>query len=274
MPDHLDGQLAPIAALAAVATCTERVGLSMFVLANDLRHPAVVAKELTTLDLLSDGRLEVGLGAGWMESEYRANGVSFEPPGVRIERLAEAVDVLRGLFGTTPFSHHGRHYRIEANSLHPRPVRPSGIPFVLGGGGRTMLSLAARQADTVSIATNNSTRTSERGHHTRLSRASIAEQVGWIRSAAGDRFASLELNVRVMGVAIGGDPHEGAGRLARELGCEAPDLVDSPFVWVGSAAHVAERIARDRDELGISYFTLSQRHATQAGAIVAEHTGS
>ncbi|MCB0994623.1 MAG: LLM class flavin-dependent oxidoreductase, partial [Acidimicrobiales bacterium] len=107
MPDHLDGQLAPIPALAAAAAITERVGLSMFVLANDHRHPAVLAKEIATIDVLSGGRVELGLGAGWMESEYRAVGVAFDPPGRRIERLAEAITVVRGLFSESPFTFTG-----------------------------------------------------------------------------------------------------------------------------------------------------------------------
>ncbi|MCB0995262.1 MAG: TIGR03621 family F420-dependent LLM class oxidoreductase, partial [Acidimicrobiales bacterium] len=248
---------------------TERVGLSMFVLANDHRHPAVLAKEIATIDVLSGGRVELGLGAGWMESEYRAVGVAFDPPGRRIERLAEAITVVRGLFSESPFTFTGDHYEIHDNALHPRPVRRTGIPLVLGGGAPRMLSLAAREADIVGIAMNNSARQTEQGPTTSgLSRASFVEQLGWVRDAAGARFDDLEINVRVLGVATGGTAEEGAAELAADFGCDPADLLDSPFAFVGPTEAVAERLLRDRDELGVSYYTVSQRHSDQVRPIV------
>ena len=273
MPDHLDGQLAPISALAAVATVTERVGLSMFVLANDHRHPGVLAKEIATLDLLSDGRVELGIGAGWMQSEYAAVGVPFDRAGLRIERLAESVAVLRGLLSGQPFSFTGAHYTLSDANLYPRPVRSTGIPLVLGGGGRKILSLAGQVADIVGIASNNNKRQQEQQATPGLARASVAEQISWVRAGAGARFGQIELNIRILGVAVADDPLDAAQELAPTLGCPADVLVDSPFVFAGDTSHIVEHIERNRAELGITYYTVSQRHAPMITPVIAQLAG-
>lgn len=270
MPDHLDGQLGPLVALGAVAAVTERVGLSMFVLANDHRHPGVLAKEITTLDRLSDGRVELGIGAGWMESEYAAVGVPFDRAGERIERLAESIAVLRGLFSQSPFTHRGRFYSITDANLYPKPVRAAGIPLVMGGGGRKMLALAAREADIVSIATNNAARTQEQQASNGTDRSVVAEQIGWLRTAAGARLPEIELNIRVLGVSINDDLSAAGAELSAALGGTPASILDSPFVFGGSQARVLEQIERNREELGITYYTVSQRHLPLVAPIIAK----
>jgi probable F420-dependent oxidoreductase len=267
LPDHLGPQFAPVPALAAVAAVTSRVRLSMFVLANCHRNPAVLAKEITTLDVLSDGRVELGIGAGWNAAEYAALGVPFDRAGVRIERLAEATTVLRRAFAGERFSHHGPHYQVTDLDVLPRPVQAR-IPIVLGGGGRKMLTLAAQQADIVGIATNNNVRTQEVAASSGHARDAVREQVRWVREAAGDRFHEIELNIRVLGVAVRPTAAEGAEALAGELGDPAV-LADSPFVLAGPVEHIHEQLLRTREELGISYFTVSQRHAAQLAPLVA-----
>jgi probable F420-dependent oxidoreductase len=273
LPDHLGPQFAPVPALAAIAVATERVRLSMFVLANDYRNPAVLAKEVTTLDVLSGGRVELGLGAGWNGAEFAAQGVPFDRPGLRIERLAEAIAVIKGAFAGGPFSFDGSHYRVENLDVLPRPVQPDGIPFVLGGGGKRMLTLAGREGDVVSISTNNSTRTREVGGSTQLGKEVVAEQIGWVREAAGDRFDQIELHIRVFGVAVRPTRKEGAEALADQLG-DPEMLLRSPFVWVGPIEAIHEQVLRYREELGISYYTLSQRHADQITPLVGLVAGS
>lgn len=273
LPDHLGPQFAPVPALAAIAVVTQRVKLSMFVLANDLRNPAVLAKEITTLDVLSGGRVELGMGAGWNAAEYAAQSVPFDKPSVRIERLAEAIAILRRAFAGERFSHEGPHYRVVDLDVLPRPVRPDGIPFVLGGGARKMLTLAAQQGDVVGIATNNSLRTAEVGGSTGLADDVVAEQVGWVRDAAGDRFAGLELNLRVLGVAVRPTREEGIEALAADLGDPAM-LARSPFVFAGPVEAIHEQMIRYREELGISYYTVSQRHADQLAPLVARVAGT
>jgi probable F420-dependent oxidoreductase len=269
LPDHLGPQFAAVPALAAVAMVTERVRLSMFVLANDFRNPAVLAKEITTLDVLSGGRVEVGLGAGWHAGEYAAQGVPFDRPGVRIARLAEAVTILKRAFAGGPVHFSGEHYRVEGLDVLPRPVRADGIPIVLGGGGPRMLALAAREADVVGIATDNRARDREVGANPGLSYQSVQQQVGWVREAAGARLDEIELNIRVLGVRVARSRAEGAAAVAAELGVPPEILLDSPFVLVGSVDEIHEWMLRQRDELGISYYTVSQRHADQLVPLVA-----
>lgn len=267
MPDHLGPQFAPVPALASIAAVTDRVKLSMFVLANDFRNPAVLAKEITSLDVISGGRVELGLGAGWSAAEYAAQGVPFDKPSVRIERLAEAITILRRAFAGERFSHAGPHYEITDLDVLPRPVQAR-IPFVLGGGAKKMLSLAGREGDIVGIATNNSLRTKEVGGSTGLAEDVVAEQISWVRDAAGARISDIELNIRVLGVAVRPTREAGAEALAPELG-DPEMLLRSPFVFVGPVEAIHEQMLRVRETLGVTYYTVSQRHADQLTPLVA-----
>jgi probable F420-dependent oxidoreductase len=149
--DHLTSQPAPIPLLTAVAMATERLRLCPLVLNNDLRHPAVLAQDLATLDVLSKGRVIVGIGAGWNEPEYRAAGIEFDGPGMRIDRLVEAIAVLRGLFGERPFSFDGRFYTISGMDGQPKPIQRPHPPFLVGGTRERVLRLAAREGDIVGL---------------------------------------------------------------------------------------------------------------------------
>jgi len=151
LPDHFHEQLGPIAALTAAAMVTRSLQLGVLVFANDYRHPVILAKELATLDMVSGGRVCVGLGAGWARSDYDAGGMAYDPPGTRVERLAESLTVLKGLFADGPLTFDGRHYRISQLEGLPKPVQRPHPPFLVGGGGRRLLSLAAREADIVGI---------------------------------------------------------------------------------------------------------------------------
>ena len=273
MPDHLGDLFSPIPALAAVAAVTSTIKLSMFVLCNDNRHPGLLAKEIATLDAISNGRVELGLGAGWTRTEYDALGMPFDSPGTRIERLGEAVKILRGTFGEEKYSFTGKHYQVTDLAIRPRPVRPSGIPIVLGGGGKKMLSLAAREADIVSIAANNQLRPAMDSPFTGFGFKQVSEQAGWVREVAGERYASLELNVRVLAVVINPDREAAARELSSSLGVPAEDLLDSPFVFVGDLGQIEEQIVRMREQLGISYFTISQRHAAPLLPLIRRMTG-
>jgi probable F420-dependent oxidoreductase len=273
LPDHLGDQFGPIAALAAVAAVTDSVHLSMFVLANDLRHPAVLAKEIATLDVISDGRVELGLGAGWNGAEFRAMGIPFDGPGRRIERLQEAVSLLKALFTGQKTNFEGRYYRVVDLEVRPRPVRPSGIPLVLGGGGRSMLALAAREADTVSVSTDNRSRTAAGALSDSIGWPVVSKQIDWVREVAGPRFDELEINFRVLAVVVTDDRAGAAERLSRQFGSSPEVLLDSPFVFVGSLQQIENQINRARHELGVSYYTISQRHADLVAPLVAAVAG-
>jgi probable F420-dependent oxidoreductase len=193
IPDHLIEQLAPIPAMATIAAATERLRIAAFVFNNELRHPAVLAQDLASLDVLSGGRLEVAIGAGWNEPEFAAIGIPFEPVGTRVARLTESIAVLKGCFGPGPFSFAGEHYTITDYDAHPKPVQQPYPPFFIGGGGRRLLTLAGREAQIVGLAPR--LLPGVIGDPRSITLAATEEKIGWVREAAGDRFGELELNV-------------------------------------------------------------------------------
>ena len=253
--DHLSPQLAPIATLTAVAMATERVRLCPLVLNNDLRHPVVLAQELATLDRLSDGRLIVGIGAGWREPEYEASGIAFDRAGVRIDRLEEAIAILRGAFGDAPFSLAGRHYRITDLDGQPKPSQRPHPPFLIGGTRERVLRLAAREADIVGLDIRQ-----DRDALPDAFPAGTDRRVGWIRDEAGDRFDGLDLSVlRVLGpLAVTDRPLAIARDLATTLGGQtgltiAPeDLLESPFSLIGSVSGLVDKLRGMRERWGIN----------------------
>src|SRR5882762_3911030 len=197
LPDHFGDQMGPIAALMAAADATTSLRVGSLVFDNDYRHPVVMAKEAATLDLLSDGRFDLGLGAGWMASDYEQAGIQFDPPGRRISRLEEAIQIIKGMLAGAPFSFTGKHYEVKDIEGSPLPVQRPHPPIVLGGGAPRMLRLAAREADIVNV--NFDLR---EGHVNRdLVRTGLAaatdQKLAWIREAARDRIDSIELSVTI-----------------------------------------------------------------------------
>jgi probable F420-dependent oxidoreductase len=263
--DHLGAdQLAAVPALAVVAAATERLRIATLVLNNDLRHPAVLAQELATLDVLSGGRLEIGLGAGWNRSEYAAAGISFAPGAVRVERLAETVRILKGLAGEGPFTMRGRHYAVDGLDGLPKPVQRPHPPLLIGGGSRRLLELAAGEADIVGLLPRADSL--ERRDFSDWLPAATERKVDWVRRAAGDRFERLELNScnplwpvqvtdRALAVAT-----EMAAQIESRMGMRvsARDLLDSPYVFIGSVDHLAGKLCELRDRFGVGSVMLGE----------------
>lgn len=250
--DHLTGlRYAPMVALAAAAELTTRVRLGTVVLGNDYRHPAILAKEAATLDLLSEGRLELGLGAGWMRSDYDQAGLQFAPPKVRLDRLREAVDVLRGAWAPTPFSYDGAYYTVSGLDLDPRPVQRPHPPLMLGGGGPSMLRFAAREADIVNI-TNRTAADGSGVDPADVGLAPLLSKLALVREAAAGRPAAPEVSVGVRAVAIGRE----VGRVHPAVASQVDALRGTPFLLVGSLNEVAEQILYWYEDHGISYFIL------------------
>src|ERR1700721_2306542 len=221
LPDHLIGQYAAIPLLAVVAAVSERLRVGTFVLNVCLRHPAVLAQDLATLDMLSGGRLEIGLGAGWNKPEHDAIGIPFEPAGVRIKRLTEAITILKGCFAEGPFSFSGEHYIITGHDGAPKPAQRPHPPVFLGGGGKRLLTLAARQAQIIGLAPRLMRGDPPRVEARSLTAEATEEKISWIREAAGDRFGELELNTYPTGgpTVITPRPRgEGRRRAARTRG--------------------------------------------------------
>jgi probable F420-dependent oxidoreductase len=257
MPDHFDNQLAPMPALAAAAAATSALRVGGLVFDNDYRHPLVFAKEMATLDVLSGGRVEVGIGAGWMRSDYDAAGIEYESPGVRIGRLKEALAIIKGLFGDSPVDFRGQHYTITNHQGLPRPVQKPHPPILLGGGGRRVLRLAAREADIVGVNFNLEPGAVNRDVMQTGDAASTDEKIGWIRDAAGDRFDDLELNVTVFVAVVTDDRGGTVERIAPGFGMSAAEVLQSPHALIGSVGQIVETLQERRERYGFSYIAFS-----------------
>ena len=257
LSDHLLNTLAPNVALAAVAAATEKLRIGHFVLNNDLRHPAVLHQELATLDVLSEGRLEIGIGAGWNEPEYKASGIPFESVATRVSRLEETLAVLKGLFGDEPYSFAGTHYAITEMDGRPKPVQKPHPPILIGGGGKRVLRLAGREAQIVGFAPRIG---AKGGGFQSCTIEATREKLQWVKDAAGPRFEEIELNTypAFRPASVTTEPRKAAELLLGRLnerqpsGLSVDDLLDSPHVFIGTVDQLVEKFTRLRDELGIS----------------------
>ncbi len=275
MPDHFGDQLAPVPALAAVAAATTTLRLGALVFGNDYRHPAVLAKEAATLDVLSDGRFELSLGAGWMRTDYEEAGIGYDPPRVRVDRFEESVAVVQGLLRTDgPFTFAGEHYRITEHTLLPRRVQQPGPPLIIGGGGRRVLSLAARHADIVSINVNLREGTGGPETAPDASPARTREKVAWVRDAAGDRFDELELNALIGFVLLTDDAAGVAEAMAPHFGIDPADALHVPLALLGTVDEMVEELQWRREEYGISYWSIESDSWEALGPVVAKLAGT
>jgi probable F420-dependent oxidoreductase len=275
MPDHFaDTPFAPMAALpfAAAATTTLRIG--MLVLGNDYKHPAVVAKEAATLDVLSEGRLEFGLGAGWMTADYEALGLTYDRPGVRIERLAEALAVVKGAWGDGPFDFKGEHYTITGYDAQPSPVQQPRPPILVGGGGEKLLRLAGREADIVGInpILHAGVIGAEAARNT-IGDAT-ARKIGWVRDGAGDRFDEIELQIRYFVASITDDVTPLVEALAPAFGISPDDALTSGSVLAGTVDEVCDTLVARREEWGVSYVVFGDDQYEQFAPVVARLAGA
>lgn len=270
MPDHLWKQFAPVPALAAAALATSRLRVGTLVFANDYRHPVMLAREAATLDVLSGGRLELGLGAGWKIDDYAQLGTAYDAPRVRIERLAEAVRLIKRLFTEDAVDFEGKHYRVRGARLGIRPTQRPHPPLLIAGGGRRILGLAAREADIVGVFL----RLSERGIPPLgdLSAAAMERKVERVRSAAGARFEQLELNTLVVDVEVARRALALASIAARLKGALA-SIVDSPYFLYGSVEEIRETLLARRERFGISYYTVPVRAMEPLAPVVRELAG-
>jgi probable F420-dependent oxidoreductase len=264
-PDHVVVPFGFVPVLSTIAAATDRLRVAPFVANNDLRHPALLAQDLATLDVLSDGRVDVAVGAGWNRPEYDALGIGFDPVGVRVARLEEAIRVLQGCFGEGPFSFAGDHYTLHDHEGLPKPVQRPHPPLFVGGGGRRLLTLAAREADIVGLAPRTLATPGAavvRSDPRSITIAATEEKIDWVREAAGDRFASLELNVYPTGSApiltddargVAADILDGI-RTRTGVEITVDEYLESPHVFIGSVDGLVAKLGELRDRLGISSF--------------------
>jgi probable F420-dependent oxidoreductase len=274
VPDHFGEQLGPIAALMAAAGATTSLRVGALVFDNDYRHPVVLAKEVATLDLLSDGRFDFGLGAGWLKSDYEQSGIPYDPPGVRIERMEEGLAIVKGLLAGGPFSFTGKHYRITAAEGYPSPVQKPHPPIVIGGGGRRMLQIAAREADIVNVNFDLREGRASRGTARTGTADATDEKVAWIRDAAGDRFDQLELSAFTFFANITDDAASVAGAMASGMGLNAADVLDVPHFLIGSVDEIVDVLQRRRERYGFSFVILPGEAAESFAPVVERLSGT
>jgi probable F420-dependent oxidoreductase len=261
----------PAMAAAAAATTTLRIGCRVF--CNDYRHPVMLAKEAATLDLLSDGRLELGLGAGWLRGEYEAAGMRFDPAPERIARLEESVALLKALFAGAPVAHAGAHYRVSGFTGAPQPVQRPHPPLMIGGGSRRVLAFAAREADVVSFNFNNRAGVIGPDGAASSTADATARKVAWVREAAGPRFPALELEIGAYFTFVTDRPAPIAAGLGKALGLSAEEMLRHPHALFGTADAICEELERRREAYGISYVTVGDNALEAFAPVVARLSG-
>ena len=279
--DHFDDQLAPIVAMTAAACATTTLRVGCLVFDNDYRHPVLLAKEMATLDVLSGGRVELGIGAGWMGSDYEEAGLAYDPPAVRVDRMIEAVQIIKALHGDDAVDFKGEHYTIKGHDALPKPAQRPHTPILIGAGGKRMLTFAAREADIIGLnpknlgndnwaATNVGDATDE----------ATDRKVGWIRAAAGSRFEAIELSIVVPFIIETDDRTGMAEGIAAGLpptGGEvatAARVLESPYVLLGTLDEMAAALEARRERWGISYIVFNADSVDAAAPLVERLAGT
>jgi len=268
-------QLAPIPALMAAADATKTLRVGSLVFSNDYRHPIMLAKETATLDLLSGGRFELGIGAGWLRSEYEQTGIPFDPPGIRVERMQEALHILKGAFAEQPLTFAGKHYTITNLNNHPKPLQKPHPPLLIGAFSKRMLSIAAREADIIGILPKALTNGTISEDPTERFAETLAQKVEWIRQAAGERFDQIELSM-VVTIEITRNQHKKAEQLLHQRGWNsitAEQLLAMPSMLIGSIDQITDKIQTLREKYAFTYFVISDTCLETFAPIVARLTG-
>jgi probable F420-dependent oxidoreductase len=276
VPDHfVDHPLAPIPAMAMVAEATSRLRVGALVLGNDYKHPVVLAREAATIDLLSDGRLELGVGAGWMTADYDKAGLALDPPAVRVDRLAESLAVLKGLFADGPLTYAGKHYQINDLDGGPTPVQRPHPPIIVGGGGRRVLTLAAQEADIVGINANLRGGTAEHpGSARSLSGGATDQKLAWVRAGADDRFDDLEIQQYAGFVHFTDDRTSLAEAMAPAFGVTPDVALETPIALVGTTAQMIDDLLARRARWQMSYIVVDDAVAEQFSPVVDRLAGT
>ena len=273
MPDHFDDQLAPVPALMAAAAVTETLRVGALVWDNDYKHPVVLAKELATIDVLSAGRLEIGLGAGWLASDYKRSGIAYDSNKVRVDRFEEGLAVIKAAMSGEAFSFDGSHYTVTNFTGTPRPVQSPGPPVLVGGGGKRVLSIAAREADIVGINGTLSAGAVGPEAIATMTAAAVDTKVAIVHAEAGPRLAHLEFNIRAFVVRVTDDRDAAVEQIAGFVQVDPSMVLESPFVLIGTPAQIVEDLQRRRERWGFSYVIVGADDVEPFAPVVAELAG-
>lgn len=271
--DHVgEPRYASIPAMAAAASYSQTLRFGTVVFNNDLRHPVMLAKDVATLDVMTNGRYQLGIGAGWMTGDYEHTGLPKASGGVRLARLAECLTILKGLFATGPVTFEGEHYQIRDLEGWPKPLQSPRPPIFVGGGGPRILTLAAHEADIVGLQPIHHGGT--RGGGDELSPGKLAERSLLVREESRGR-PPLELHMLIHGVAVtDGDVEAAAAELAPRFGLTPGQALESPYLLIGAADQVVEKVRHLRSEYGVSYFSVRYVDAEMLAPVVRALAGS
>jgi probable F420-dependent oxidoreductase len=276
MPDHfVDHPLAPMPGIAYAAAKTTTLRIGTLVLGIDYKHPVVLATEAATVDLLSGGRLELGLGAGWMTSDYERAGIELHPASVRISRLDEALTVFKGLMGPEPFTFHGQHYTVDGLDGEPKPVQLPHPPIIVGGGGPKVLTVAAKHAQIVGINASLHRGTPEHPETVRsLSGPATDEKLAHLRTAAGDHFDDLEIQTLTGFVHVTDDRAVIADGMAAAFDVEREVALETPAALVGTIDEMCEDLEARRARWQMSYVVVPEEFSDVFAPVVARLAGT
>lgn len=261
----------PAMAVAIEATSTIKVGARVFCV--DYRQPVMFAKEMATLDFFSEGRLELGLGAGWLQGEYEAMGVAWDRPGVRLDRLEETIALLRACFGEGLVEIQGQH--VHASGFEGLPKPPNGVPpIMIGGGAKRVLGIAGREADIVSLNFDNSSGKIGPAGVGSSTAELTAQKIDWIRDGAGDRFADLELEIGAYFTVVTDQRDATLAKMAPMFALEPEQFAEHPHALIGSVDSICEQLVERRERYGISYITFGASAGASVAPIVERLAGT
>ncbi len=253
LPDHFDEAWSPLVPLTVAAEATTTLNVGALVFDNDYRHPLVLAREVAALDVMSDGRVEFGIGAGWLTKDYEESGIALDSPKVRIERMTEGLEVIHRLWTEETVTFTGQHYQLSDARCRPKPRTPGGPKVMVGGGGKKVLSVAAKYASIIGV--NPELTSGAAG--VEAAKTAVAdryhERIGWIREAAGERFESIELQILCQFEQITNDRETMYANIAPVFGLTPEEAKDVPIVLVGTVDQVVEDLLRRREMYGFSY---------------------
>jgi probable F420-dependent oxidoreductase len=279
LPDHFGERLAIWPSIVAAADATTRLRFGSMAIDNDFWNPVVLAREIATADVMTEGRIEVGIGAGWRSVDYEWTGIPRDRAGIRIARLGESVEILKKAFAGRRFDFHGKYFQVEGVEGWPHPVQQPHPPLMIGGSGPKILGLAAREADIIGVHINldagnfdvtSGTPNTQQGATDRQ----IEERLGWIKEAAGDRFDSLELHVFVLEVVITKDRSAVAQRIADSYAISPEDVKSSPYFAFGTIEDIVQQLQESRQRWGLSYITIREDHMDLVAAVVERLAGN
>lgn len=271
--DHIGPPLGVLPMLAVAAEIS-RLRVSPMVIANEYRHPVLLAQDAATIDVLPEGRFELGIGTGWIKAHHMSAGFPYERGRVRVDRLAEAITVIKGCWSDPNFEFRGEHYQVDLDG-GPLPVQQPHPPLLIGGAGPRLLRLAGREADIVGITlTYGQTGFDTFGAAIATSGDRIADQLSWVREGAGDRFPQLELSVMVHDLVATADADSAVETIAGRSGATKSQVLDSPHLLVGPTERMVDTLVERRERLGLSYVVFRGAHLVDASPVVKQLAGT